>query len=456
MDNKSEEDDDCPAIVPIITPAPIQSIWAKKPNLNLHAELPKASPTIVHAPQPHPAKPTSEPVSATATNAPSSNASSTAASSSTGQDALVQKQEALVREGVVASSQAGQTERLVLDTVTFIKHVKLENVDVKYYTVSEVLQEVRDSKARFYLETFPHEIIEKRPHPAAIAAVTKFSQKTGDYPSLSKVDILVLALTYTLEMECHGNVDHLRTDPSDLHDTLEKLDFFKPLVSNNEETGEVEVIGIGEWEGEGEEDDNEGWITADNIQEYTQSLTGMVQKDDSNPHYQVACLTADFAMQNVLLQMNMNVMSVDGLAIKTVKRWVNRCYACLKLVKDQRQLYCGNCGSTSLHKVSYSVSKDGDICINLPTRKRNLRGTIYPIPLPKGGKHSHDLILGPSNLPARAKSRTPDLNDPDGEFFKPMKKPLKAPPVIGYGKKNPNEARRAIGKKNKTNSRFDK
>jgi hypothetical protein len=36
--------------------------------------------------------------------------------------------------------------------------------------VSEVLQEVRDSKARFYLETFPHEIIEKRPSPAAVAA----------------------------------------------------------------------------------------------------------------------------------------------------------------------------------------------------------------------------------------------------------------------------------------------
>lgn len=46
----------------------------------------------------------------------------------------------------------------------------------------------------------------------------------------------------------------------------------------------------------------------------------------------------------------------------------------------------------------------------------------------------------------------PNLNDPDGEFLQPMKNPVRSPQVIGYGKKNPNIARRAIGKKNKTKS----
>lgn len=39
-----------------------------------------------------------------------------------------------------------------------------------------------------------------------------FSRKTGDYPSLSKVDLKVLALTYTIEAEEKGSTAHLRTE----------------------------------------------------------------------------------------------------------------------------------------------------------------------------------------------------------------------------------------------------
>lgn len=42
--------------------------------------------------------------------------------------------------------------------------------------------------------------------------MTEFSKKTGDYPSLSAVDIQVLALTYQLEAEFVG-VSHLKQEP---------------------------------------------------------------------------------------------------------------------------------------------------------------------------------------------------------------------------------------------------
>lgn len=43
-------------------------------------------------------------------------------------------------------------------------------------------------------------------------AVVEFAKKTGDIRELSRTDLLVLALTYTLEVEANGS-GHLRTEP---------------------------------------------------------------------------------------------------------------------------------------------------------------------------------------------------------------------------------------------------
>jgi len=47
----------------------------------------------------------------------------------------------------------------------------------------------------------------------ALKAVAAFSRKTGDFASLSCVDLRVLALTYSLEVLVKGNAAHLRTEP---------------------------------------------------------------------------------------------------------------------------------------------------------------------------------------------------------------------------------------------------
>ena len=46
-----------------------------------------------------------------------------------------------------------------------------------------------------------------------IFTVNEVSKKTGDYASLSVIDIKVLALTLELEVESKGNSDHLEFNP---------------------------------------------------------------------------------------------------------------------------------------------------------------------------------------------------------------------------------------------------
>jgi len=47
----------------------------------------------------------------------------------------------------------------------------------------------------------------------------------------------------------------------------------------------------------------------------------------------VSCVTADFAMQNVLLQMGLRVVAPNGLAIRRLSRHVLRCSACFLVTK---------------------------------------------------------------------------------------------------------------------------
>jgi len=340
-------------------------------------------------------------------------------------------------------------ERLVLDSATFIKQAKVEAIGKEFFTTPEVIKEIRDSKARAFLASFPFEIKERDPSPTAFKAVVDFSKETGDYTYLSLTDLKVLALTYTLEMETHGGVEHLRAVPQQVVETDERPSgFFTPKVTDNTNDDISSPIGVGAWD-EGEDD--EGWITPDNVDEYTACFTEVTKPEGSTDPLKVACLTLDFSMQNVLLQMNMNLVSVDGIVIKSSQRWIRRCYACKQLVKEPELVFCKNCGSVSLQKISYTVDKDGSVTYHIPQRKRNLRGTKYPIPGPKT-RQANQFIVSAQQLPKqRKKQKDPDFDDPDSIFLD-RTGPSQGS-VIGYGKKNPNQARRKIGKKNKTKGR---
>lgn len=91
-------------------------------------------------------------------------------------------------------------------------------------------------------------------------------------------------------------------------------------------------------------DDGEGdWITPSNVALHkSRALELLPSAADSGGRrgkgkarqetIMVGCMTADFAMQNVLLQMGLGLVGVEGKRIERVKSWVLRCHACFKCV----------------------------------------------------------------------------------------------------------------------------
>jgi RNA-binding protein NOB1 len=164
---------------------------------------------------------------------------------------------------------------------------------------------------------------------------------------------------------------------------------------------------------EGFEDDGEGWITcARDIRDMkaTGSLDplgkpgqdGNAKAPEGPPISQrTACTTTDFAMQNVILQMNLELLSVDGIKIRKLKSWVTRCGACFKIYADgnsggphgMKRLFCSHCGSDVMQRIAASVDgKTGRLRLHMKKNyKHNLRGTKFS--LPKAGSVSTECRL---------------------------------------------------------------
>jgi RNA-binding protein NOB1 len=90
---------------------------------------------------------------------------------------------------------------LIVDSGAIIKHSgfsTLHNAASKYFTTQGVIDEIRDSKARHHLDSLPFQLDVREPSPDGMLKVVDFSKKTGDYASLSTVDLNVLALLYDL------------------------------------------------------------------------------------------------------------------------------------------------------------------------------------------------------------------------------------------------------------------
>eukprot|EP00123_Amoebidium_parasiticum_P009386 comp19436_c0_seq1/m.22565 comp19436_c0_seq1/g.22565 ORF comp19436_c0_seq1/g.22565 comp19436_c0_seq1/m.22565 type:complete len:567 (-) comp19436_c0_seq1:550-2250(-) len=518
-----------------------------------------------------------------------------------------------------------RVDALVVDTAALIKGTRLDELSGKLVTVREVISEVRDKRARQALQMVPYELEFREPSPEALLAVSEFAKKTGDYRSLSAVDIRVLALTYMLEKELVGTVDHLRKEPvrkgikikgagamkkenkaatgvffgsnkpaqkkagadtpaqttgqttttqgetgdKSTHEHPES-DTQKPEpveeghaegCGHEHEEGELE----GQVEGEGEEEeeeeglivehqegeegeegemegeeeegereegmegvtegmqrtnldgtpvtteqstpsdstqappkpsptnqssstekaepskkgkevdlkkfgwgsfaedtgDQDGWITPDNIKKVSKSQFDPFGDTVVDRHVKVACLTTDYAMQNVLIQMGLHVVSIDGMLIRRAKTFVLKCQACFTVTTRMDKQFCASCGNATLFKVSASIDRNG--VTHYMTRantKVNLRGTKYSIPKPQSGRNAHNLILREDQREYEmAKKKRNDKGfDVFSEDFisaaSPFKDKYQHEVVIGYGKKNPNTVKRT-GNRKKKHSKFD-
>ncbi|KAF9965453.1 Nin1 binding protein [Mortierella alpina] len=426
---------------------------------------------------------------------------------------------------------------LVLDTSPFLRGgaLKLRYLADKFFTIPEVLNEIRDKQARKDLAILPFDIEVINPTEASVRAVAAFARKTGDYAVLSATDLRVLALTYQLEFEACG-MKRIRTEPvrpnvqpvnkkplapkrtkhsakeitGDFEDDSEQHmtegqdqsivgeesqqgntvleedsedDEEQEDVAENEQQQqqeeEVEKIseqmqslstaegesssataeetiaaGAANVDGNDDEDDDGEWITPENVKKYNRHGTLKAKKKvRKSLLMQVACTTADYAMQNVLLQMGLNLLSVDGLRIGKVKNWVLRCHACTKVTQDMDKKFCPSCGNATLMRTSTSTDQNGNVKYYLKKNMvYNLRGTKYSIPAPKGGRKNNDLILREDqrefelSMKFQRRQKKIDAFDPDyvprlleGQID--VRNPFGAP-VIGYGKRNPNAVKK--------------
>ncbi|CAH1175639.1 unnamed protein product [Phaedon cochleariae] len=325
-------------------------------------------------------------------------------------------------------------EYLVVDTTAFIQNAQLQDIAEKVTTCPEVVSEITNKRQLRRLVVLPYDLAVEDVNSENIRFVTEFSKKTGDYPSLSATDIKVIALTYQLEKEKVGS-DHIRTEPimQKVINTENKVPDINPDVTgfylpgktknpNQGEATDAEKVGldsvptdesdIKESGNESDEDsenilvpvqeqavsgssdsegDDEGWITPSNVGIAKKQVNSELMEEK---HVTVACITTDFAMQNVLLQMNLNVSALDGRIIKQLRTYILRCYACFKTTSIMTKKFCPKCGNDTLKKVAVSLDENGKMQIHINTRRPLTgRGKKYSLPRIKGGKHPNNPIL---------------------------------------------------------------
>ena len=144
-------------------------------------------------------------------------------------------------------------------------------------------------------------------------------------------------------------------------------------------------------------DDSEGWITPSNVKKKqlddAQRSTAPLSK---NTVIKVAVITTDFAMQNVLLQLNICLLSPSSMRrVKTVRSYILRCHACFDRTRDMSKTFCGRCGRPTLTRVSCSTSQNGKLILHLKKNMQwNKRGNVYSVPKPVPGSASGKTGVG--------------------------------------------------------------
>lgn len=168
-------------------------------------------------------------------------------------------------------------------------------------------------------------------------------------------------------------------------------------------------------EEQAEDDDDSDWITPSNIQIAKKQFKSDLMESKK---VSVSCMTTDFAMQNVLKQLNLNVSALDGRLIKQLRTFILRCYTCFKTTSIMTKKFCPKCGNNTLKKVAVSLDKNGKMKIHINSKHPlTARGKKYSLPKIKGGKHPNNPILVddqpmPDNRPSRlARTKNNPLDD---------------------------------------------
>merc|ERR1719431_2573273 len=135
-------------------------------------------------------------------------------------------------------------------------------------------------------------------------------------------------------------------------------------------------------------DDEDGWITPGNVKTKKAVYNG-TEEGKAPQKVMVACMTTDFAMQNVCKLLGLNIIGTNGMMIKDTKTWILRCYGCFKTTPLMDRKFCPKCGNKTLKRVSVTLNKDGSQQVHISTRRQlTSKGKKFSLPAPKGGKHA--------------------------------------------------------------------
>jgi RNA-binding protein NOB1 len=184
---------------------------------------------------------------------------------------------------------------------------------------------------------------------------------------------------------------------------------------------------------------------------------------DTPQRAMVAIITADFAMQNTALQLGLNLATVGGKLVRSVRQWVLKCDACFAIFPSAAgsvadSLFCRNCGNATLARLGVTLGADGQPRYHYKQdRVVNTRGTIFSLPAPHGGRSADLLMRGDQLLTgqwqqiAKRKARddreglTSDRTvddrgeDPRARFTK--RSAAEQGIFVGLGGRNPNASR---------------
>ncbi|KAI6182620.1 RING-type E3 ubiquitin transferase [Aphelenchoides bicaudatus] len=304
---------------------------------------------------------------------------------------------------------------LVVDATGFIKNAPLIDIGANIYSVPGVVSEIRDSQTRERMKALPYELKLKEPSSESFIMVREISKKTGDYAALSIPDLKLLALAHDLHVQFAGkesinyavkSIVEISNDASSAKAEEEKVPF-----------GFVETSGKSNLQNAEDEpcsDDELGWVDETNIASVLGDNSTTEKVETKLP---VAVLSSDFAIQNVIMHMKMNLISMDGLIIKTLKSYVLHCRSCRNVTTNMTKKFCPKCGNDSLNRVAASVDESGKLTLHIDWQKLNsTRGLKRVQKTIKGGKHDdcdqffEDQRM-PKNLPAR-KENDPLCDNP--------------------------------------------
>ncbi|KIL95728.1 hypothetical protein FAVG1_00466 [Fusarium avenaceum] len=133
-------------------------------------------------------------------------------------------------------------------------------------------------------------------------------------------------------------------------------------------------------------DDEGGWITPSNLKKHQAATTGATPSTPVQKTLQAAVLTSDYAMQNVALRMNLNLVAPSLARITHLKNWVLRCHGCFKVTKEMDKQFCPSCGQPTLTRTSCSTDEHGNFKLHLKKNFQwNTRGNVYSVPKPVHG-----------------------------------------------------------------------